>query len=740
MRAPNWTADNDNPEDLIPVILFPDGGGGCGYGIRHGELSGRPLGYDRTINMSNREGQVLSPSLAVHLRIKFVDVFGTKTPGSAPAFLTPWSTTTGVPVAITAFHFSPPFLLANNGISTETDVTTDLYSSSAFHDDGNGTQFLYAGTYDDASGGTVTKLNRRTRSGVWSENTGVNSGGFIVSASGALWATVSDFEIKKCPAGSNPFTALTFGDEVQVGTNEAKITGIGAIGAAPVVFKEDGIYVYIEADNRFENQYRVDLHRDNFHRVIPDGAGGLYSFTANGDIVNVEKFGSITTTGVLEGKTPGRDTPKGRVVDIALHGADLYALVSPYRGFFSQPYTETTANGIKVLKTTDNFSSFSDYSLQAQDQSSTAFSLIDLGSLDTLANGDAWLVGFNTPFLAFHATVTGDNDTTMSTHPVVAISTDESAWQEVAITDGMGRMNGAGTSHTPYDMDGIIALTPQDLSAWVAATYHSLTKYWLRITHPSALDATVTLGELAILPKRTGPNFVTSNNDQVEDWEATSLCNKIIRGRRRGDTIIWDDIYTLNAVGSGGEQEGRPTPQNKLAVVSLPTRNAPASSLLVVTRDEINLLPLPPSGEPTLTPYPILARDSLGYGPSPVFYPSQVDTEGYHELRFMEAWGQNLTREVDSQNVAFRWDDTNEWKVAEARYENYAVWEFQEDNHGRFLSTAYQLLDSVATDPVGPSCLMLTAWIKPYGSAQERVPLNPEQPSPPPARTTPEVS
>jgi hypothetical protein len=740
MRAPNWTADDDNPEGLIPIILFPDGGGGFGYGIRHGELDGRPLGYDRTINMTNREGQVLSPSFAIHMRSRFIDLFGTKTPGSAPAFLTPWSTTDGRAIAVTAFQWCDPLLLANNSLSVETDDTSELYVSSAFHDDGNGTQYLYAGTCSQASDGAATAINRRTRGGVWDENTGVNSGKYLVSASGALWATVSDYEIKKCPAGSNPFTALTFNTEIQVGTNEAKITGIGAIGPSPVVFKEDGIYVYIEADDRFENQYRVDLHRDNFHRVVPDGAGGIYSFTANGDIVNVQKFGSITTHRVLENKTPGRDTPKGRVVDIALHGADLYALMSPYRGFFSQPYTESTATGIKVLKTTDDFSSFTDYSVQAQDQSATTFSVIDLGSLDTLANGDAWLVGFNAPFLAFHATVVADNDNTMTTHPVVAISTDESVWQEVTVTDGMGRMNGPGTSHTPYDMDGIIALVPQDVSAWVPATYATLTKYWLRITHPAALDSSVTLGEVAILPKRTGPNFVTSNSDQVEDWEATSLCNKVLRGRRRGDTIIWDDLYTLHAVGSGGEQEGRPTPQNKLAVVGMPTRNAPASSLLIVTRDEINLLPLPPSGEPTLTPYPILARDALGYGPSPVFYPSQVDTEGSHELRFMEAQGQNLTREMDSQNVAFRWDDTNEWKVAEARSENYCVWEVQDDNHGRFLSTAYQLLDGAATDPVGPSCLMLTAWIKPYGSAQERVPLNPDYPSPPPARTTPEVS
>jgi hypothetical protein len=603
-----------------------------------------------------------------------------------------------------------------------------------FHDDGSaGTALLYAGTFGASDGGAGF-LNKRTQAGVWSESGSVRAK-FIVSAAGALWRTGGDsgetnYIVSKCPAGSDPFSLAAWGSDIRVGTNDSRITSISAIGAAPIVFKEDGIYVYVEADNRFENKFRVLPHPLNFVSVTPDGAGGLFTVQEDGQIVHISQFGSINAFHPLGGKAIGRDTPDGSVADLVVHGADMYALLYPTRSFV-QP------SGLQVLKTVDNFANFTSYTAEATDSSSAT--VVTLSSLDTLANGDALLIGFDEPFLAVRFVVlpSGNGNNAILSG---AISTGAGTFASVTIADGTKFWD--GTNSQPFGLVGaneIVIDLGSSISAWVKATYSSQSKYWLRITTTTAFDSSVTVSEVSIVVKRAAPAFATTNNDNAEVWEASGALAKVIRGRQSGDGWAFDDVYTLPSILGPGNLLSRTIIGNKIEVVPLATPNSANSALVIACRDEFYILPLPAVNEPTLVPYPRLARDATNQLP-PVFYPSQVDTEDYHELRFIEAWGQNLTREVDSQNVAFRWDDTNEWKVAEAQYENQCVWEF-EDNHGRFLSTAYQLLDSVATDPVGPSCLVLRAWIKPYGSKLERAPYNPEyRPSPPPARTTPEVS
>jgi hypothetical protein len=732
MRAPNWTADSENPEELVAVNLFPNEGAGFGFGVTsRGIGNSLPEGYDRTINMTSRDGRTLSPSLAVHFRDD--EYYGADIiPSYAPSYLVPWETTAGVPVVLFAIN-NDAWKYQDGAISTETDATAQVYGNAVFHDDGNGTALLYAGTFG-ATDGVAGFLNHRTQAGVWAEDGDVRAK-FIVSAAGALWRTGGDtgetnYKVSKCPAGSNPLTLLSWGTDIQVGTSESRITALSAIGAAPIVFKEDGVYVYIEADDRFENQFRVLPHPFNFVNVTPDGAGGLYTVLADGQIVHISKFGSITAFHPLGGKPIGRDTPDGTTAALVTHGADIYALLYPTRDFV-QP------SGLTVLKTTDNFSTFSGYSAQAQDGSSAT--VVDLSSLGTLVQGDALLIGFDAPFLAarFVTLPSGNGNNAILSG---AISDGVSTFVDVTIKDATKFYD--VTNSQPFGLIGaneIVLDLPSDLSVWMKDTYDGFEKYWLRITTSAAFDSSVTVSEISIVVKRAAPAFATTNNDNAEVWEASGLLAKVLRGRQVGDGWTFDDVYTLPSIVGPGRLLSRTIIGNKLAVVPLSTPNSADSALIVACRDEFYILPLPAVNEPTLIPYPRLARDTTNQLP-PAFYPSQVDTEDYHELRFVEAWGQNLTREADSQNVAFRWDDTNEWTVAEPVKENAAVWEF-EDNHGRFLSTAYQLLDSVATDPVGPSCLMLRAWIKPYGSTAERVPYNPEyRPSPPPPRATVEVS
>jgi len=241
------------------------------------------------------------------------------------------------------------------------------------------------------------------------------------------------------------------------------------------------------------------------------------------------------------------------------------------------------------------------------------------------------------------------------------------------------------------------------------------------------LDATTTIAELSIVPRRAGPSFantVTTSPvlDNAESFEASGMLVKVLRGKRRGDRIIWDDIYTLPGVSDAGQ----------ITVAGVPADNSPNTSLFVASRDEVVQLPLPDQKEPSVTAYPQLARDATNQI-APVYYPSAVDLSGLHELRYVHCEGADFTTGADSWAMSFRWDDTNPWEAEQRQTQGNVLFEVSGENQGTVLHTAFQILDSVATDPIGPTGRRITAWVKPHDD-------HPALTAPQVARTSPETS
>lgn len=713
MRAPNGkpgTPAEENPDGLIPITLFPNDGEGYGDGITYGFDT--PRGYDRTINMTVREGRVLSPSFSPNLINFYGGVLNCFT--TEPRFLLPWQTSAGVPFALTAAG-EAAFIFTNGAnIAGETDATANIYWDGCQHDDGAGVAQVYTATVTSYVNQAADNLNRRTQAGTWSEDADVNAK-LIASGAGALWRATSDYQISKCPAGSEPFTIGNWGAAIQVGTNEAKMTRIGMIGAAPIVGKEDGIYKYIEADNRFENVYRVPLHKDNFPFMAPDGAGGLFTSTVNGDLVNIQQFGAIVVSNPLGGKYPGRDTPVGQIRTVCVDGEDIYAVLQTAA-------KKVREAGLKVLKTADNFGTFTDYSDEVLDDDYA--SVADISSLDTLANGDALLVGFDEQFLGVDIVLAAAN--TVGTTLQVAFSTGAGTWTAVAtgsIVDGTGI---GETSEIPMARNGVVAIQPTDVSTWVEATYDGHSKYWWRISriNGSAFDASTTIALLSLIVKRAAPDFTTTNYNQSESWAASGMFAELLRGKRRGDDIIWDHLYTLPSVGDVGV----------ISATTLPTANSPSSSLLIVNRDASVQLPLPNQKEPSITSYPKLARDTtVGANPAvaPVYYPSAVDLGDLHELRYIHCEGENFTTGTDGWGMSFRGDETNPWEAVQTQLQGNVLFEVTGHNQGTVLHTAFQILDGAATDPIGPTGRRITAWVKPLDdhpalTAPQRIRSSPE--------------
>ena len=706
MRAPNAVQGNDNPENLIPVVVFPNQGMGSGFGPTTrgvGEDGGLAPGYSRTINITVLDGTRFAPSFANNYRLS--------TYGSVahfpPSFLTPWRDNNGFPIAVMGL-VGAAWLFAANAIASETDATTAVYGNSCLHDDGSGVELLYAGTFT-ASTGAAALLNRRTAAGAWTEDADVNAK-FIASVAGALWRATSDYEVSVCPAASEPFTDTNWGSSIRVGTSAAKIVCIAGLGAAIVVFKEDGIYFYDEPETRFINRYEVPLSEYNFPFAKPDGEGGLYTATAS-ELVHISQFGSIDTIRLLEGKEPGRDIPSGPIVDMTIDGADLLMLMEPaYR--MAQP------SGMKVIKTADNFSTFTDGTTNTTDGSPATG--LSLNSLDTLANGDALLIGFDDQFLAVRA-VMGTAVSAAVATMAGAVSTGAGTWAGVNIDDG--------TASLPFSQGGVIAIKPgSDLSTWVKATYNGFEKYWLRLTLSAALSASVLLAEVFLAQKRGAPAFVgTAVGDALATWEASGAVAKVLRGRRRGDTLVVDDIYTLFSVGANNSTRYRTPGSNKIAACGLPTPNSPNGSLIVACRDEFDQFPLPITKESIRTPYPSLASAASA---GVTLYPQPVDLgPELYTLRYIELIGQDIIEETNGWRAGFRWDETNAWWTSTAYKSNYALIEIDGANMGSRLHTAIQAAFG-STGPVSPTGSYVIYWVK---RADEQIWRHRQ-----PARATPE--
>lgn len=703
------------PENAEPFTIYPNKGGGYGHGATR-ELM-EPEGYNRTINMTDRGGRTLSPSFAPNFRSTEYNAGHFET--YPPAFLIPWVDANGVPMCLFAL-FIAAWKFKDGALAIEADATTETYASAALADDGaTGTPLLYAGTFSTTTG-TAQLLNKRTQAGTWSQDADVRAK-YLTNAAGALWRTYNGddvtkepIHIGKCAAGDDPFTLASWQAAFRVGSVDAKIVSLGSLGPIVVVGKEDGIYTFNEIDSRFENVLKVPHHPNHFPTLKSDGAGGLLTVAASGDVVNVQQFGAITVATPLKNKYVGRDTPHGRISDITTFGSKFFAVTQP-------GYRLVQPSGMKVYKTvnTTNWAApgtFTDGTTNVTDQSSTT--VLNLNSLDTLANGDAILIGFDDQFLGFNFERTyppGAAESLVGGVMLVEFSTGAGTFSTMNHVDGTARWSDASSTHRSMQHGGTVAFKPStDISTWTTATYNGQSKYWVRVSFSSVLRTDAEVPEVSIIEKRGAPNFGNTNNNNVSVWEASGMHCKVLMGERDGDTILWDDVLTLLSVSGAGKNTHRSPGGNKITVSSMPTANSLDTSLVIACHDEFYQFPLPYLFEPSITQRPVLASDSTNTA-TPTFYPAAVEFEQPRSLVGMEVFARNLTQGTDSLAFAARADDTAPWYVAQVIKENYALWPINEGEvFGNILHTAFQLVDSVSTDPIGPSIYAIRGWTVPY--------------------------
>lgn len=99
----------------------------------------------------------------------------------------------------------------------------------------------------------------------------------------------SNWKVSKCPAGSSPLSAANWSAGLPVGSPVWGINSLRAIGAAPVVGKPEGLYIFNEVTSRYENLMKWlenAPHADNGKGMFqvsngicyPTADGGLFHF------------------------------------------------------------------------------------------------------------------------------------------------------------------------------------------------------------------------------------------------------------------------------------------------------------------------------------------------------------------------------------------------------------------------------------------------------------------------------
>lgn len=157
---------------------------------------------------------------------------------------------------------------------------------------------------------------------------------------------------------------------------------------------------------------------------------------------------------------------------------------------------------LTVVKSTDGNATFTDYSYEAQDNSTSTS--VTLSSLDTLANGDALYVGSHVPFSG----VAVDIDAANGTASVLTVHyrKNDGTWADTSASDGTD--SGGAT----LAVDGNVTWTvPTD---WTTARLQDLDAdtrmqglagelYWTRWTVSAAVDSSTTADSMVAIPRST---------------------------------------------------------------------------------------------------------------------------------------------------------------------------------------------------------------------------------------------
>jgi hypothetical protein len=177
-------------------------------------------------------------------------------------------------------------------------------------------------------------------------------------------------------------------------------------------------------------------------------------------------------------------------------GTGVVAACQPVQ--YTRPRLKDLVASIKFQKTVNSGVAYTDYSAAVTDNNPATQA--DLDALDTLANGDWFIIGCPVPFcgaaLDMDAANVNGNASVMT-----AQYWDGAAWQNLAnFTDGTIAVAGRTLSG-----DGQLSWSLPAAGLWLPSTINGITMYWVRCSVSLLLSANVDVEECdLLLPMKCG--------------------------------------------------------------------------------------------------------------------------------------------------------------------------------------------------------------------------------------------
>ncbi len=174
-----------------------------------------------------------------------------------------------------------------------------------------------------------------------------------------------------------------------------------------------------------------------------------------------------------------------------------------------RPRPRDNAAMIKLQKTVNNGVAYTDYSTQVNDNNGATQA--DINGLDTVANGDWFIVGYSVPFIGVALDLDAANVNANASVLTVEIWTG-AAWAAVAnMVDGTIAVAGktlSGDGQVTWDLPAV----------WAMSTINGINACWARFSVSAALSANVDIEEADILLPIKACIDVDADGDDVLLW------------------------------------------------------------------------------------------------------------------------------------------------------------------------------------------------------------------------------
>lgn len=561
-----------------PVNLFAGGDDGGLEAINTGENR-----YHHTINWdcrANGRGVVgLAPCFVAHSAATIADsvtaAFHWKNSAGDPALAIAGGNGTSVAIAAEFYEgaFTYPLSAAVNRF---TDAILYRYNS--------GNQDTEGAWWCNGSGGENIYDQDDTTNPP--DNTGHQiKFDLFGRVGGDLWGA-QGYEIRKLTLNADPGLSASWPTPIEVGIPTWNINKIVPLGGSPIVCKPEGIFRYNPAPSTAEFQNVtpfVNAHEDNGKNAFTDGRGRIFYDLDDGQIL-------VLTFGFQQKQTPGvtyidRDTPWGRISTMTADIDHVFATLEPGQNRHQQEGLSFLAN---------DGGSFTDHSTTVTDQKDST-----TASLTLLTTGDFIYVGADEPFSGVYFELDADRSATNTAVNTVTHSAAGETWIACANTrDSTARFARSGlvTIQDSNNADLVNKSTTPWVKTTIAAApspHESTAKYWVRIEAVGAW-AGVTVAHVYITPYRPP---LDPDNQPLSGYELAGVLPKILVGTWRGETLVWDDVWTLDSS------------EIQQLVVSR-TRSVHTNgrrSLFALTPEGLWYVPIGPSADPVRAPWPKLA-------------------------------------------------------------------------------------------------------------------------------------